>query len=65
MDLSVEAVVNTALALEGATVQQNQQMLLLRKTLESQAQVMQQLMAPLEPKLATSGAVGTRLHAVA
>lgn len=65
MDLSVEAVVNTALALEGATAQQDQQMLLLRKTLDSQAQMVQELIAPVQPKLATSGSVGTLLHTTA
>ena len=65
MDLSVEAVVNTALALQGATAQQDQQMLLLRKSLDAQTQLVQDLVAPVAPKLATSGSVGTLLHTTA
>lgn len=65
MDLSVEAVVNTSIALEGATAQQEQQMLLLRKSLESQAQLVKDVVAPVAPKLATSGSVGTLLHTTA
>ena len=65
MDLSVEAVVNTALALQGATAQQDQQMLLLRKSLDAQTQLVQDLIPPAAPKLATSGSVGTLLHTTA
>lgn len=65
MDLSVEAVVNTAIALEGATAQQDQQMLLLRKSLETQAQLVQEILPPAPPKLSTSGMVGTQLHTTA
>lgn len=65
MDLSVEAVVNTAIALEGATAQQEQQMMLLRKSLDSQAKLVQEIVPPAPPKLATSGMVGTQLHTTA
>ena len=65
MDISVEAVVNTAIALEGATAQQDQQMMLLRKSLESQSSLVQDIVAPVAPKLATSGSVGTLLHTTA
>jgi hypothetical protein len=65
MDLSVEAVVNTALALKGATAQQDQQMLLLRKTLDMQTQTVTALLESAKPRLATHGMVGTQLHTTA
>ena len=61
MSMSVENTVSTALSLQGATLGQEKQMILLRKTLDSQAQAMAQIMESM-PKLATEGSVGTNIN---
>ena len=53
------------MGLNNASAQQDQQIALLRKTLDNQKQTVEQIMSPLEPKLANSGSVGTRLHVTA
>lgn len=64
MSQSVEATVSAALAMQSHTLQQNAQMLLLRKTLEHQAQAIAQVMDTV-PVLATEGALGTRINTYA
>lgn len=61
---SIQATVGMALSLQSANASQDAQSTLLKKTLDSQKQQMEQLMAPVA-KLATSGSVGTRLHVTA
>lgn len=64
MSMSVENTVSTALSLQGATLGQEKQMILLRKTLDSQAQAMAQIMESM-PKLATEGTLGTKINTYA
>lgn len=64
MDMSVEGTVSAALAFKGAALAENQQNVLLRKVLDSQAQTIASLVDSM-PKLATVGSVGTQLHVVA
>lgn len=64
MSQSVEATVSAALAMQSHTLQQNAQMLLLRKTLEHQAQAIAQVMDTV-PVLAAEGALGTRINTYA
>lgn len=64
MSQSVEASVGAALALQGFNIQQETQMLLLRKTLDHQAQAIAQVMDTM-PALATEGALGTRINTYA
>ncbi|RIY38897.1 YjfB family protein [Neopusillimonas maritima] len=62
---SVESAVSAYMGLKNASAQQDQQIALLRKTLDNQKKMVEQIMSPLEPKLANSGSVGTRLHVTA
>lgn len=61
---SIQATVSMALQMQSANVAQNEQMTLLKNTLDAQKQAMEQLMEPVA-RLATSGSVGTRLHVTA
>ncbi|MAK56762.1 MAG: hypothetical protein CML17_13125 [Pusillimonas sp.] len=62
---SVESAVSAYMGLQNASAQQDQQIALLRKTLDNQKQMVEQIMSPLEPQLANSGSVGTRVHVTA
>ena len=62
--LSIESTVGTALSLKDANVRQDIQMTMLRKVLDNQAQSALSLVESI-PQLATSGSVGTKLHAIA
>ncbi|MGB7758006.1 MAG: hypothetical protein WBL23_18295 [Salinisphaera sp.] len=64
---SVNSTVSTALALQNHNQNQNVQANLLRKSLDSQASQMGQLMSSLEtqPALATSGSIGTQINTYA
>lgn len=64
MEISAESAVGAAQSMQTATVVQEKQNLLLRKVLDSQAQTITSLVDSI-PKLATSGSVGTQLHAIA
>lgn len=64
MDISAENTVGAALSLQTATVHAEKQNVLLRKTLDNQAQTIMSLVDSV-PKLATSGSVGTKLHEIA
>lgn len=61
---SIQATVGMALQLQSANAAQNEQMTLLKTTLDTQKQAMEQLMEPVA-KLASSGSVGTKLHVTA
>ncbi len=62
--MSIESTVGTALGMQGATAAIEQQNVLLRKVLDSQAQAIAGLMDSM-PKLSTLGPVGTQLHVTA
>lgn len=64
---SIDGAVTTALALQNWTTAQESQNLLLRKVLDGQSNTILNLVnsVPNPTKLATVGAVGTRLHAIA
>ncbi|HET7314200.1 putative motility protein [Salinisphaera sp.] len=64
---SVNSTVSTALALQQHNQNQDVQANLLRKSLDSQASQMSQLMSSLEtqPALATTGSVGTQINTYA
>lgn len=64
---SVSSTVGTALALQQNNQNQDVQTNLLRKSLDSQASQMGQLMSSLEsqPTLATTGSVGTNINTYA
>ena len=64
MEISAESTVSVAQNLQTATLFQEKQNVLLRKTLDNQAQTIMSLVDSV-PQLATSGSVGTRLHAIA
>lgn len=61
---SIQATVGMALQMQAANAAQNEQMVLLKNTLDAQKQAMEQIMEPVA-KLASSGAVGTKLHVIA
>ncbi|WP_442596947.1 putative motility protein [Parapusillimonas sp. JC17] len=65
MSMSIDATVSTALAIETANAQQQQQMTVLRKTLDMQADAITNLVESAVPRLATVGNVGTILHTTA
>ncbi|RTZ45768.1 hypothetical protein EKL30_07100 [Candidimonas sp. SYP-B2681] len=62
--MSVESTVGAALSLKGIHAAREQQNVLLRKVLDSQAQAISSVMDSI-PKLSVSGPVGTRLHVTA
>lgn len=64
---SVNSTVSTALALQNQNQNQDVQANLLKKSLDSQASQMGQLMSSLEtqPTLATTGSVGTQINTYA
>ncbi|MGN8159032.1 putative motility protein [Salinisphaera sp. RV14] len=64
---SVNSTVSTAMALQQSNQNQSVQTNLLRKSLDSQASQMSQLMSSLEtqPALATTGSVGTQINTYA
>ncbi|AWN15533.1 putative motility protein [Salinisphaera sp. LB1] len=64
---SVNSTVSTAMALQQHNQNQDVQTNLLRKSLDSQASQMSQLMSSLEtqPALATTGSVGTQINTYA
>lgn len=64
MEISAEGTVGAALSLQTATLYQEKQNVLLRKTLDNQAQTIISLVDSV-PKMAASGAVGTKLHEIA
>jgi hypothetical protein len=63
--MSIEATVGVAVGLQQANAMQDAQNVLLRKTLDNQAQTIVSLISSVAPQLATEGTVGTRLHVVA
>lgn len=67
MSDSVSATVGAAVGLQNATTLQQKDNLLLRKVLDNQASVINQLISsvPSAPQLASSGTVGTLLHVTA
>ncbi|NYT81131.1 putative motility protein [Alcaligenaceae bacterium] len=65
MSMSIDATVSTALAIETANAHQQQQMTVLRKTLDMQADAITNLVESAVPRLATVGNVGTVLHTTA
>ncbi|RKR03530.1 putative motility protein YjfB-like [Kushneria sinocarnis] len=67
MEMSVNATVSSALALQQVNSQQQAQAGLLKESLDAQAAQVGQLMAQVapQPALATSGDVGTRLNTFA
>lgn len=64
---SVNSTVNTAIALQQHSQNQDIQANLLRKSLDSQSSQLSQLMSSVkaQPVLATSGAVGTQINTYA
>lgn len=64
MSMSVEATVGSALALQNFNTQQEAQMLLLRKVLDQQTQIVTQIMDTM-PALASEGSLGTRVNTYA
>lgn len=67
MSNSIEATVGAALAMQDWAMMQEKDNALLRKVLDSQADIIAALVnsAASEPQLATFGSVGTRLHVTA
>lgn len=65
MSMSAEAVVNASRAIEGATADQQKDLMLLRKTLETRADTIVTLVEAAVPKLAVNGSIGTNVHTTA
>ena len=64
MSMSVENTVSTALSLQAATVGQEKQMIMLRKTLDAQTETVNEIMKSM-PNLATEGPLGTNVNTYA
>jgi hypothetical protein len=63
-NMSVENTVSMALSMQAATAGQEKQMAILRKSLDIQAQTVNEIMKSM-PQLATSGSVGTKVNTYA
>ncbi|MGE4368145.1 MAG: putative motility protein [Burkholderiaceae bacterium] len=64
MSLSVETTASAALSLQAATLGQEKQMILLRKTLDAQTQMVTDVLKT-APSLATEGSLGTQVNTYA
>ena len=64
MSMSVENTVSMALSLQAATVGQEKQMTMLRKTLDAQTETVSQIMKSM-PDLAAEGPLGTKVNTYA
>ncbi len=64
MSMSVENTVSVALSLQAATAGQEKQMIMLRKSLDAQTQMVTDIMKTM-PQLETSGSVGTNVNTYA
>jgi len=67
MDMSVESAVSTALAMQSMKVAQDAQMLVLKRSLDSQVAALGGLIQaiPQMPQLATQGTLGTNVNTFA
>lgn len=64
MSMSVENTVSVALSLQAATAGQEKQMIMLRKSLDAQTQMVTDIMKTM-PQLETSGSLGTNVNTYA
>ena len=64
MSMSVENTVSVALSLQAATAGQEKQMIMLRKSLDAQTQMVTDVLKT-APSLATEGSLGTQVNTYA